>query len=200
MAIIQCGAGHYYDNEKFSECPHCAMAAQAGGGEKESLTVALAHESRQVENYAVEYVKKNAQAPLPNPTARRDAEEEKTISIYQKKGVSRCIAGWLVCVEGEANGKDFPIYAGFNRIGRSHSNDIVLDDPQVSREEHCSVIYEEKKNVFYVFPKDGNLVYAGDEMVEQAQEVASGEVITIGGTKLEFVAFCKGEKRWAKKG
>ena len=50
MAIIQCGAGHYYDNEKFSECPHCAMAAQAGGGEKESLTVALAHESRQVEN------------------------------------------------------------------------------------------------------------------------------------------------------
>ena len=37
-------------------------------------------------------------------------------------------------------------------------------------------------------------------MVEQAQEVASGEVITIGGTKLEFVAFCKGEKRWAKKG
>ncbi len=76
----------------------------------------------------------------------------------------------------------------------------MLDDPQVSREEHCSVIYEEKKNVFYVFPKDGNLVYAGDEMVEQAQEVSSGEVITIGGTQLEFVAFCKGEKRWAKKG
>lgn len=96
MAIIQCGAGHYYDNEKFSECPHCAMAAQAGGGEKESLTVALAHESRQVENYAVEYVKKNAQAPLPNPTARRDAEEEKNhqhLSEKRRVPVYRRVAG-----------------------------------------------------------------------------------------------------------
>lgn len=200
MAIIQCGNGHYYDNEKFSECPHCAMMAQAGGAQQESLTVALAQESRQVENYAVEYIKQNAQASPVNPVVRREPEEEKTISIYEKKGVSRCIAGWLVCVEGEEYGKDFPLYAGFNRIGRGRGNDIVLSDPQVSREEHCSLIYEEKKNVFYLFPKDGNLVYSGDEMVERAQEVASGEVIAIGGTKLEFVAFCKGEKKWAKKG
>lgn len=197
MAIIQCPNGHYYDNEKFSGCPHCASLAESMGSQQESLTVALAQEARQVENYAVEYLKNNApQAAAPASVQR---EMEKTVSLFEKEGVSKCIAGWLVCTEGEEYGRGFPLYAGFNRIGRSRGNDIVLTDPHVSREEHCSVIYEEKKNVFYLFPKDGNLVYAGEEMVEQAQELTDGQAIAIGETKLEFVAYCKGEKKWEKK-
>ena len=197
MAIVQCQNGHYYDNEKFNGCPHCAALAE-GGTQQDSVTVALAQEARQVENYAVEYLKRTAPQQAPAPAAvQRDME--KTVSLYEKEGVSECIAGWLVCTEGEEYGKGFPLYAGFNRIGRSRSNDIVLTDPHVSREEHCSVIYEEKRNVFYLFPKDGNLVYAGEGLVEQAQQITEGQDITIGETHLKFVPYCKGEKKWEKK-
>lgn len=107
-------------------------------------------------------------------------------------------AGWLVCTGGKDYGKDFPLYAGFNRIGRTSENDIVLTDEHLSKGEHCSVIYEEKKNVFYVVPKAGNLVYANDVLVEEAKEIEEGTAIMAGETELELVVFCKGEKRWEK--
>ena len=34
MAVIRCNQGHYYDNEKFSRCPHCGIFA--GVGEKKN--------------------------------------------------------------------------------------------------------------------------------------------------------------------
>lgn len=107
-------------------------------------------------------------------------------------------AGWLVCTGGKDYGRDFPLYAGFNRIGRTSENDIVLTDEHLSKGEHCSVIYEEKKNVFYVVPKAGSLVYANDVLVEEAKEIKEGTVIMAGETELELVVFCKGEKRWEK--
>ena len=247
MSIVQCKNSHYYDDERYSECPHCAEQKAKGTMEEESATVAFA--AQQVENYAIEYIRQNAQNQQVNinPAVEREAsflqnpkpyqtpygsnqgavpgayapygggtgavsdayasyrgsgadpDEGKTISIYEKQGISRCIAGWLVCTKGEEYGRDFPLYAGFNRIGRSKSNDIVLRDPQVSRDEHCSVIYEEKKNIFYILPSAGNLVYVEDELLDQARQLESGKVIALGDTQLEFVAFCTGEKRWEKK-
>lgn len=183
MAIVQCASLHYYDNEKFNVCPHCARLAEK---KQEKKPV----QDEQIESYAMEYIKRNR-------AEVKEGDSEKTIGIYQKRGASYT-AGWLVCVKGAEYGRDFPLYAGFNRIGRAGDNDIVLTDAGVSREEHCSVIYEEKKNIFYILSKAGNLTYLEDMLLEQAQEIESGQVITVGETQLEFVAFCTGEKRWIK--
>lgn len=194
MAIVQCSRSHYYDNEKFSACPHCAEQKSGHGVSDDSATVAL--EAEQVENYAMAYLKQSAPtAHIRVPTQNR---EEKTISIYEKNGVAGCIAGWLVSVRGEEYGKDFRLYAGFNRIGRARANDIVLTDAGVSREEHCSVVYEQKKNVFYILPKAGCLTYVEDELLEQTKELLGGQVITLGETQLLFVPFCVGERKWTK--
>ena len=196
MAIVQCENQHYYDDEKFPECPHCVMQAKKGDAGQESVTVALARESREVENYAVEYIKQSS--PKVYIHVEPAQEQQKEASTGEKPGVPRCVAGWLVCVREAEYGSGFPLYAGFNRIGRASGNDIILNDPQASREEHCSVIYEEKRNVFYLFPKDGNLTYLGEELAGQAQEIRHGQIITIGGTQLQFVAFCMGETKWEK--
>ena len=43
MAVIRCPQGHYYDDEKFSHCPHCGIfgaqgtEAGAGGGPEKRL-------------------------------------------------------------------------------------------------------------------------------------------------------------------
>lgn len=194
MAIVTCQNGHFYDNEKFGECPHCAGP---GTETQDSVTVAMAQQSREVERYAMEYLKRSA--PQTHVKISVQEDEEKTVGLYQKRGMEKCTAGWLVCIAGEAYGRDFPLYAGFNRIGRGSGNDIRLNDNQVSRDEHCSVVYEEKKNVFYLTPKGGNLTYVGEEMVHQAQQIAGGDVITVGQTQLELAVFCTGDKKWAKK-
>ena len=42
MAVIRCPQGHYYDDEKFSHCPHCGIfgaqgtEAGAGGGRRQT--------------------------------------------------------------------------------------------------------------------------------------------------------------------
>ncbi len=195
MAIVKCGNSHFYDNEKYTECPHCAELKNSPN--EDSVTVAMVSQERQVENYAAQYLKQSA--PGAHVSLSVDRDSEKTVSIFEKKGIKGYTAGWLVCVKGEELGRDFPLYAGFNRIGRAYGNDIVLKDSQVSRQEHCSIIYEEKKNRFYLSPKGGNLVYLGEELLVGAQEIKSGQVITVGETKLEFAAFCIGEKKWAKK-
>lgn len=188
MAIVQCENKHYYDNEKFSSCPHCSKLEEGG-----AKPVPKALEAQQVGNYATEYVRKSSSG-----TSVRQESPQQAGESLSETNCRRYPAGWLVCVQGEEYGMDFPVYAGFNRIGRDGANDIVLSDKEVSREEHCSVIYEEKKNVFYIFPKAGNLTYVGETLVEQAQEIEGGQIIGIGDTQLEFVAFCAGEKRWIK--
>lgn len=184
MAVIKCEEGHFYDNEKFVQCPHCA-----NGAKNESITVAMSR--MQIEDYAARYIHSNSSHQGV------EMDKDRTIGIYAKRGSGKFVAGWLVCVEGPAKGNDYRIYAGFNRIGRGYSNDIVLkEDMQVTREEHCSVVYEEKKNVFYVIPQNGNLVYLNEMPIEGATELCGGEVVTLGESSLEFVPFCKGERRW----
>ena len=55
MAIVYCGRGHYYDNEKYSQCPYCGLSgkmhgnpdtANTGRAEDEGRTVAIREEER----------------------------------------------------------------------------------------------------------------------------------------------------------
>lgn len=189
MAVIKCKKGHFYDDEKFAECPHCANRNDM---EEDSVTRPLNTES--IEYYAAQYVHDRAEH------IHVEMDEERTIGLYSRREHEKCVAGWLVCIEGVSKGADYHIYAGFNRIGREQSNDIVLGyDMQVSRNTHCSVVYEEKKNEFYAVPKAGNLTYLNDELLEQAQVLTDGDKLCMGESILEFVAYCKGERRWEGK-
>lgn len=203
MAVVQCENKHYYDNVKFAQCPHCAKMAE---GEMQRQTMV---ESRRAGTYASEYIRQNM---LRRQAAEKKEPKENAIQHNGMEGsgagagggteygkeATLYAAGWLVCTGGGEYGRNFPLYAGFNRIGRTSENDIVLTDEHLSKGEHFSVIYEEKKNVFYVVPKAGNLVYANDVLVEEAREIEEGTVILAGETELELVVFCKGEKRWEK--
>lgn len=182
MAVVKCEKGHFYDDEKYAQCPICEK-----GAPEESLTVAI---NRQVENYAAQYVQHHADHQYV------ETDKEKTIGISSHRAEQKYTVGWLVCIQGTDKGRDFRLYAGFNRIGRGYDNDIVLKDMQVSRENHCSVIYEEKKNRFYLMPEHGNMVYRDKILLQQAEEITEGSVIQIGESELELVVFCRGERRW----
>ncbi|MCI9336855.1 MAG: FHA domain-containing protein [Lachnospiraceae bacterium] len=182
MAIVQCPQGHFYDDEKYAVCPGCEE-----GGE-EVRTVSLEAFS------ATEEIRLTASRPRTQ-SVTGVWDEQKTAAYAEEP---RLIAGWLVCIGGPGRGRDYRLYAGFNRIGRSMGSDICIRDPQVSGDNHCSVVYEERAGVFYLVPGKGTVTYLDGTAAQQAEILSEGSRICLGESVLELAVFCKGEHIWSK--
>lgn len=179
MAVIQCSHNHYYDNEKFDECPHCQRLNQNSSND-ESATVSMDN---------TEEITQELQSLIGNYS------EEKTVGLYARKGFLP-VVGWLVCVEGGERGRDYKINAGRNFAGRSHSMDIVLsDDPMISREKHFSIAYDPHSISYVVIPDRGD-TYVNGKRITEPLSLTDGDVIEVGETKLVFIPFCTKERTW----
>ena len=103
------------------------------------------------------------------------------------------VAGWLVIVEGPGAGRDLRIGVGRNDLGRDGDNRIPLPfgDTRISRRGHLWVNYDPLNRAFSVAPGNStNLAYLNDVAIEERRPLAGGATITVGRTKLRFVAFC----------
>lgn len=196
MAIIRCSRGHYYDNEKFSQCPHCGIFAV----EEDEKTVAMPMPGMIAGGDDDKTV---AMTPLKAPAAGAvhtvpDVDEDdKTISLYaEEKGVD-FIVGWLVCVQGPERGRDYRLHQGFNRIGRDYKMDVaVMEDVSLSREAACAVVYDDKSNHFFAVQQTGADAYLNGEALSGARELKTGDVLKAGNSEFEFVAFCREGRTW----
>lgn len=186
MAIIQCPRGHFYNNKKNMQCPYC------GQNEEETMTVRLDPASsiqRDVLNLMVDKKERYVE----------EFDDQKTISIFSKNKGNDFVTGWIVCVDGPEKGRAYELHYGFNRIGRNPQADIFLEeDRQITRGIHCSVVYEYNKNEFFLVPEEGNLVYMQDDFIPRSVKLKTGDVFKIGGSEFEFIAFCRGERKWEK--
>lgn len=184
MSIVQCPHGHFYDDEKYASCPSCQEASE------EMKTVSL-------EAYAAtEEIRLTREGPGSQPV-RGEWDAQKTVALSEPEE-PMLIAGWLVCVKGPMRGKDYSLYAGFNRIGRNIGSDICIQDGEVARENHCSVVYEDRAGEFYIVPGLGTVTYLDGAVLQQAEKISEGSRISLGGSVLELAVFCKGEHVWEK--
>ena len=300
MAVVQCSMKHFYDNEIYSECPHCSKMAESSGmgglsdGEDQYMQHAGSYIADFIRQNSLEFGREIVDAPqapsVQQQAAQKqidaeedltviileeectakeqaDAEEDLTVIISEEKHTAQkqkdareeraaqkqaaaeekhtvqkqkdareghaaqkqkdareehaaqrqadavdapaaelfdqnrqkacCTVGWLVCTKGRDYGKDFSLHAGFNRIGRDAAEcDIILKDECVSAAEHCAVFYDERKNVFYLFPNADYISYIDGQPAANIREIKSRQTIRIGDTCLEFAAFCEGDKSW----
>ena len=68
----------------------------------------------------------------------------------------------------------------------------------MSRDKHAWVIFEPRKQKFYLKPGDGSgLVYLNDENVFDTTALHSGDVLELGDVKLVFIALCGESFNWA---
>ena len=200
MAVVRCSNGHYYDDEKFSRCPHCGIFAnldisQMKGGsrrkENDEKTVALSQTGRMPEDICRTIALEEA---LKNP-----GDDQKTVGYFSDSRGNDFVTGWLVCVEGPERGRDFRLYHGFNQIGRNLGVTVCLaGDGGVSRENHCAVVYEARDNRFYLVPEGGNTVLLNGAVIRSPETIKTGDQIGVGGSELEFVAFCREGRVWEK--
>jgi hypothetical protein len=110
--------------------------------------------------------------------------------------------GWLVCLEGPDRGRDFRLHSEKNFIGRSPLMDVcVPGDDTVSREKHGVVIFDPKKQVFWVLPGDSSgLVYLNGEIVHSPAPLKRDDLLEIGQTKLVLIPFCGDQYSWSPAG
>lgn len=109
------------------------------------------------------------------------------------------VCGWLVCISGPRQGKDYKIKSGKNFIGRADDMDIqVLGDNNIARRNHAVLVFDPKKKETVLLPGDSNgLAYHNDMAVYTPTVLASYDVIEIGASRFAFVPFCGQNFMWA---
>jgi len=193
MEMKQCTNGHFYDPEKYKQCPYCNGSTGAG------VTRPLnGDDSEKAFPKTVGIDKLETGTPIPATMPLNDPEKNKTVALnLNDQGVDP-IRGWVVCIEGKKKGKDYRIHSEKNYIGRARSNDISIDfDETVSREGHAVITYDMKKGKFWFQSGDGKSnVYVNDDIVLVPVELKAYDIISVGNTKLIFVPFCGEKFNW----
>lgn len=199
MAVVRCSQGHYYDDEKFSRCPHCGIFTNlklnqepSGRRENDEKTMAFSSDSQSLGDILQRTV------ALEN-ISQEDGDDQKTVGLYSGSKGNDFVTGWLVCVKGPEKGRDYRLHHGFNRIGRGYQMEIcIVDDIHISRDSHCSIVYDGRSNLFSLVPSGGNLVYKDGGLVSQPVRLETGDVIAMGESEFEFIAFCREGRVWEK--
>ncbi len=172
--MTRCPDGHFYDASKHAACPWCALPQDASGAEKTRPAMP---------------------PPLPqSPSAQAPA------TIRYSFGRKDPVVGWLVCIEGPDKGKDFRLHGEKNFLGRAAHMDVVIEsDPTVSRDKHGIVVFDPKKNTFWILPGEASgLVYLNGEIVNAPSPMKADDVIELGQTKLVLIPFCGEKYNWAE--
>lgn len=193
MTLLMCSQGHYYDSKKDAECPMCrklkdSTLRSSMGGINSQRTVSAwqLHKNASSEDVIV-----------LGSSRQFEADDGKTIGIFSAKKGNDFVTGWLVCVKGPERGRDYRLHNGYNNLGRGTDQDVfVADDPEISRDGHCSIIYDPKHAQFLLMPLKGNLVYMGEKLIEHPTRLESGDRFQAGSSEFELVAFCRKEHTW----
>ncbi|MDR1953838.1 MAG: FHA domain-containing protein [Clostridiales Family XIII bacterium] len=193
MAIVRCNSGHYYDDEKYADCPYCT-GRMFDEADDESTVGFIDNELRGDENVASAI---ENDEPTVGFYESEGSEDDRTVGFVESAIGSDPVVGWLVCLAGGEKGRDYRLHAGRNFIGRSFDMDVaVIDDDAISRENHCSIIYDPLHQGFALVPGNGTATYLKGQALTEAQALSDEDEITIGGSSFIFIAFCKGERNW----
>ncbi len=210
--VIKCKNGHWFDPNVAKTCPHCKrngerLSLQIDVIEEDDKTVAIAEAGISFDEPWDGSAGRYSDIPASGSSLAGNyfsggnfpgADDDRTVSfgLFDLAGIPP-VTGWLICQNGGERGKDYRLHAGRNFVGRGNSMDVCLiDDKSISRDKHCSVTYDPKRNVFYLSAEGGNTVYINDSLLEGTVRLFSDDEITIGETRLAFVEYCKEGRKW----
>ena len=210
MTLTRCSHGHFYDEDKFDQCPHCGNAGQNPDvtvplNRNSSPTVALTQNNQEDKPTSQlgapaspSSLAAAAKSAMTSATAPPPGGDTVTVSYYNKAIGTEPVVGWLVCVEGSHLGEDFKLKSGRNSIGRGTGMDVsITGDNTVSREKHAIVVYEPVNHQFLATPGDAReLCYLNGKLVLSPMELKVNDVLTVGATRLMFFPCCTDAFHW----
>lgn len=171
MPIMQlCSNGHYFDKERYAECPYCKPA--------------------QIVQEPV-----SPTAPLRSECV---PSMDKTVRLVIKETGIDPVVGWLVCTAGSDKGKDFRLHSGNNFVGRESDRDVCLKgDPSISG-KHFSIGYDQRHDRFFISMGEGKeIVYVnGEPLGGGSITLKKGDQIEVAATALVFIPLDKECVQW----
>ncbi len=99
--------------------------------------------------------------------------------------VAQAPAAWLMFRSGPRAGQSIPLSTEATRIGRDSENDVVVDDPAVSR-EHATISFENGRYVVEDAGSSSGTVVEGTATGGQTL-LSSGSTLQLGETELVFM-------------
>ena len=203
MAVVRCDKGlHFYDNERYDHCPHCGTEANSSWTDmgSEDFNSQVTMSMPEIDPNVIDTVGVIHEQSINYEKPKiyvDDIDDDVTMAYYSASKGNDFITGWLVCVEGPDRGRDYRIYHGVNKLGRGDDMDIIIrNDKTISREKVCSLVYDGKDNRFYVLPHTNGMIYLNGENIREVKEIVTGDSLFIGQSTFEFIAFCKGDRKW----
>jgi hypothetical protein len=142
------------------------------------------------------------EAPRPEPPRAPESAarlgETRRMGAFGIQGKNNPVVGWLVCLDGPDKGRDFRLHAEKNFIGRAPEMDVcVAGDDSVSREKHAVMIFDPRKQVFWLLPGESSgLVYLNGDVVHAPLQVHRDDVLELGQSKLVLIPFCGDKYHW----
>lgn len=108
------------------------------------------------------------------------------------------VCGWIVCISGVRQGKDYKIKSGKNFMGRADDMDIqILGDNKIARRNHGIIVYDPKKKETVLLPGDSNgIVYFNGDAVYEPKVLNTYDVIELGDSKFLFMSLCGKHFSW----
>ena len=193
----QCSKGHFY-KDTMNECPYCPNGGTStgndktevlGGGDNQKTSANMDASKTQVFGGATE----SASASTPSSNQSFDATKTMIVGSQQSSSndasspqVRRRLRGWLVSFDIEDFGVDFKILEGRNMIGSKSSNEITVQDQQVSS-VHALILC--RKDIFLLtdeMSSNGTSINGEDLSPRNPSELTDGDEIKIGNTTLLF--------------
>ena len=197
MKVVKCKNGHFYNRDKFEKCPFCG-SAENNRSEPEKVddevTQALEAEAALADDGPTE-----AYFEFEHEKQEKEELPEAPVlpSSHVPAGVTEPVVGWLVCMSGAERGRDYRLCEGRNLLGSAESMDIrIAGDDGVSRENHCSVIYDPRSGKYLLIGGEGEQLTLNGEEIDGSAGMKDGDIIGIGDTQLCFVAYCTDERKW----
>lgn len=210
MAVKKCPNGHWFDDAIYPTCPHCAnevgtidrtVSVQQGSA-PDMIAQRLEYDdvtwAPRLEYDDVTWAK----YPSSNDDVTQalgNEQDERTVGVYHPSSGAGIdpVVGWLVCMEGPEQGRDYRLYSGKNSVGRSADNHVcIMEDATISRFRHAGIIYDPKGNAFYICPGNSMETAVNGQPLMQPMPLQDGDWIALGRSQFSFVAFCKGEMKW----
>ena len=110
------------------------------------------------------------------------------------------VCGWIVCISGPRQGKDYQIVQGKNFVGRADDMDIqILGDNEISRRNHAVIVFDPKKKETVLLPGDANgIVYLNDNALYAPMTLNPYDTIELGNSIFLFVPFCGDHFMWGQ--
>ncbi|MDD6037976.1 MAG: hypothetical protein PUD20_04130 [bacterium] len=196
MNVIKCNVGHYYDGDKYPNCPHCCKNSQ------EKIQYASSPSFEQGSKKMKTTVSSEKDSSLTEIVGRSKEtdfdDDERTVLLCMTNKRAEPVVGWLVCIKGESFGESYPLRGNKNYIGcLANSNVIIRQDNDVFEEQYGVIIYDNYRRTFIAQPRETReSYYINGKTVINDVQLQAYDILDMGNARLIFMPLCSEKFCW----